>query len=129
MLSKKIKLIIIIGCIVGGALCGALIPILMISTNKPPENQVITLNESSEVALISDPPPEVDMQEPQVPNITATLDCIDDFVAENLTAYVGDDVIPDFGLLTHIRIVLDWIYIYDDHDLIGAGISIWNCIP
>lgn len=119
MLAKNLKLILILGCVIGGALTGIMIVLLMTAgggASGPPAQQNININKSTKLTFESDPAPAKELKEPQMPNITATLQSIDGFVAENLTAYVGEDQIPDFGLLTHVRIVLDWIYIYNDHD-------------
>ncbi|MHA1266060.1 MAG: hypothetical protein ACTSRS_12585 [Candidatus Helarchaeota archaeon] len=120
VLSKNFKFIIIIGCIAGGSLTIGLIALLAPNfesdSNTPPTQQEMTINKSTQITLEIDPPPSKDTQVPPIPNFTAALQNIDDFVADNLTSFVGDDQLPDFGVVYYVRIVLDWIYIYDDHD-------------
>jgi len=119
VLSKKLKIVLIISCILGASLCISLITFF--PSNDLSRNQNSTIKESSQIILEDDPPVKTENYEPSIPNITATLDNIDTFIAGNLTAFVGNQTISDFGYLRHVRIVLDWIYIYDDQDPFDVG--------
>ncbi|TFF87650.1 MAG: hypothetical protein EU549_04360 [Promethearchaeota archaeon] len=122
MKIKRIKLIIIIAIVAASIVSASLIMIFVFNAmNSLPTNKLSEINKSDNIIIESDPPPEEDNQEPETPNITATLENIDSFVAEDLNSYVGDDIVSDFGVVSHVRITLDWIYVIDDHDPMAAG--------
>ncbi|MHA1269294.1 MAG: hypothetical protein ACTSPY_05850 [Candidatus Helarchaeota archaeon] len=121
-MTKKLKLIILVIGISVGVVSASIISIVFFNlmTGIPPSGEV-AINRNGEIIIESNPDPEIETQLPEVPNITDTLENINEFVVENLTSYTGNNTIPDFGLLTHVKITLDWIYIIDDHDPFDSG--------